>query len=128
LALTLFTLTLAVALMVSCANLFYRDVKYLVQLFVSFGVFFTPVFYEPHLLGGRWIALQMANPLAPIMEGLRLSIAEGHNLFVPLVHPMDGSLIWSPYYLYYSAVVAFGGLLVSAVIFHRAQYRFAEYI
>ena len=39
--------TAGAALLVSCANLFFRDVKYIVQVLVSFGIFFTPVFFEP---------------------------------------------------------------------------------
>jgi lipopolysaccharide transport system permease protein len=124
----LFTLTLAAALLLSCANLFFRDVKYIVQLLISFGIFFTPVFYEPSILGGQWIGLQMLNPVAPILEGLRLSVANGHNLLVTITQSTDGALIWSPYYLFYSAAWAVGGLLVSAVIFRRAQFRFAEYV
>jgi homopolymeric O-antigen transport system permease protein len=122
----LFVLTLAVALVVSCANLFYRDVKYIVQLLITYGIFFTPVFYEPNFLGAQWVPIQMLNPIAPILEGLRLSVIVGHNLFVTLEGASDGSLIWTPWYLAGSMVWAFGGLLVSAVIFHRAQYRFAE--
>jgi ABC-type polysaccharide/polyol phosphate export permease len=123
----LFALTLAVGLMVSCANLFFRDVKYIVQLLLTFGIFFTPVFFEPSVLGGKWVEVQMLNPVAPIVEALRLSVVNGHNLAVTIVLP-DGAIAWSPYYLYYSMVWAFGGLLVSAVVFHRSQYRFAEYV
>lgn len=126
LAACLFAFTLAVALIVSCGNLFFRDVKYVVQLCINFGVFFTPVFYEPHALGARWISLQMANPLAPLLEGLRLSVLQGHNLLVPLRHPVDGSLLWSPYYLLASATFTLVALIAGALIFHRAQYRFAE--
>lgn len=128
LALTLFVLTLAMGLLVSCANVFFRDVKYIVQLLIPFGIFVTPVFYEPAVLGGRWIALQMLNPIAPIVEGLRLSVVEGHNLLVPIVQAADGAVVWTPHYLYYSVAWAFGGLLVSAVVFHRAHFRFAEYV
>jgi lipopolysaccharide transport system permease protein len=128
LVVVLFTLALAIALLVSCANLFFRDVKYVVQLLVTFGVFFTPVFYDPQALGGKWVALQMLNPVAPILQGLSLTVVNGHNLFSTIVQPSDGALVWSPYYLYYSMICAFGGLVVSAVIFHRAHYRFAEYV
>ena len=128
LAFVLFTFTLGAGLLVSCANLFFRDVKYLVQLLVNFGIFFTPVFYEPSVLGGRWIALQILNPVAPIVEGLRLSVADGHNLLVTITQASDGAVVWSPFYLLYSMVWAFGGLLIAAVIFRRAQFRFAEYV
>jgi lipopolysaccharide transport system permease protein len=126
LAVVLFMLTLAAALVVSCANLFYRDVKYIVQVLITYGIFFTPVFYEPGMLGGQWVTLQMLNPVAPILEGLRLSVVNGHNLFVTLQNSSDGSLIWSPWYLGSSIVWAFGGLFSSSIIFHRAQFRFAE--
>ena len=128
LAVTLFTLALAIGLLVSCANLFFRDVKYIVQLLITFGVFFTPVFYEPAVLGDRWIALQMLNPVAPILEGLRLAVVDGHNLFFTLTQASDGAVIWSPLFLWYSLAWAFGGLLVSAIVFHRAHFRFAEYV
>ena len=124
----LFALTLAAALLLSCANLFYRDVKYVVQILTSYGMFFTPVFYDPDMLGGRWVTLQMMNPLAPILEGLRLAVANGHNLLLPITEAAGASATWSPLYLCYSALWAIGGLLISAVIFHRAQYRFAEYV
>jgi lipopolysaccharide transport system permease protein len=127
LLLVLFTLTLAAALLVSCVNLFFRDVKYLVQLLVTFGVFFTPVFYDPEALGARWIPLMMANPVAPILEGLTQSIVLGHNLLVPITGS-DGGVVWTPLYLAYAAACAVVGLVASVVIFHRAQYRFAEYV
>jgi lipopolysaccharide transport system permease protein len=128
LALTLFVLTLGAGLLVSCANLFFRDVRYITQLLITFGIFFSPVYYEPSVLGPRWILPQMLNPLAPILEGLRLAMVDGHNLLVPITRIADGSLIWSPWYLVYSMVWAFGGLIGSALIFHRAQFRFAEYV
>jgi lipopolysaccharide transport system permease protein len=128
LAAVLFTMALAAGLLVSCGNLFYRDVKHLVQLLISFGIFFTPVFYEPAVLGGRWIAVQMLNPVAPILEGLRLSVADGHNLLVTITQASDGAVVWSPFYLLYSVVWTVVGLGVSATIFHRAQYRFGEIV
>ena len=126
-ALILWTLTLGTALIVSCANLFFRDVKYIVQVLITFGVFFTPVFYEPAVFGPRWVGLQMANPLSPILEGLRLSITQGHNLLRPLMDA-NGAVIWTPLYLYWSAAVAVIVLLGGALVFHRAQFRFAEYV
>lgn len=127
LAVLLFTFTLGAGLLISCANLFFRDVKYITQLLVTFGIFFSPVYYEPSVLGPRWIVPQMLNPIAPILEGLRLSAVDGHNLLTTITQA-DGAVIWSPAYLAYSAVWAFGGLIVSALIFHRSQFRFAEYV
>lgn len=125
LILMLWVFCLAAALLLSCANLFFRDVKYIVQVFLSFGIFMTPVLLDAPMYGrtgSQWI---MLNPVAPILEGLRLAIVERHNLLLPLAAP-QGFPFWTPGYLVYSAVWAFGGLLVTAIIFHRAEEHFAE--
>lgn len=120
----LWTLALAAALFLSCANLFFRDVKYLVQIFLTFGIFVTPVIFDAEMFGpiGR---LMMLNPVAPILEGLRLSIVQHENLLSTLTSP-KGVVFWEPAFLAYSAAWAFLGLLASAIIFHRSEERFAE--
>jgi len=122
--------TAAAALLFSCANVFFRDVKYIVQVLLTFGIFFTPVFYEPELFGPTGAQLMMLNPLSPILEGLRLAIVEQHNLLHPLVAELNGSQvwIWHPGYLVYAAIVAVVGFAVSWLIFHRSEFIFAEYI
>lgn len=123
--------TAGVALFLSCANLFFRDVKYIVQVLLTFGIFFTPVFFEPAMFGELGGRLMMLNPIAPLLEGFRLAIVEGHNLAFPLMETVAGGeaslLAWSPWYLAYSALLAVGGLLVSTVMFHRLSFLFAEY-
>jgi hypothetical protein len=37
-------------------------------------------------------------------------------------------VVWSPLYLVYAALWAILGLAVSAMIFHRSEFVFAEYI
>ena len=131
LILLLLTITIATGLLVSCANLFFRDVKYIVQVLVTFGIFFTPVFFEPAMFGPMGAKLMMLNPLAPILEGLRLSVIEGHNLFRPLTETISGGrevLAWTPWYLAYSATVGVFGLLATSLMFHRLEFVFAEYI
>lgn len=127
----LIAFTASAALFLSCANLFFRDVKYIVQVLLTFGIFFTPVLFEPLLLGAKGAQLVMFNPLAPILEGLRLAVVEGNSLLQPLTATTRRGvevLIWSPWYLAYSAAWAFGGLALSAVLFHRAEYAFAEFV
>jgi ABC-type polysaccharide/polyol phosphate export permease len=127
LVLLLVMLTVASAVFLSCANLFFRDVKYIVQVMLMFGIFFTPVFFEPAQLGPKMASLFMLNPLAPLLEGLRLSLVEGHNLLAPL-YTAAGTLVWTPLYLAYSAFVATAGLAVSATVFHKAEAVFAEVV
>jgi lipopolysaccharide transport system permease protein len=130
LALLLMTLTAASALFLSCANLFFRDVKYIVQLLLTFGIFFTPVLIEPAMLGPVGAKLMMLNPLAPLLEGVRLALS-GHDLFHPLIEQTAKGvavLAWQPWYLAYSAVWALGGFLASLLVFHRLEFSFAEYL
>lgn len=127
LILLLVMLTTGIVLLASCANVFFRDAKHLVQLIMSFGIFFTPIFFDAGSFGPRGATLLMLNPLAPILEGLRLAVVEGHNLLHPLVGPA-GAVVWSPWMLLYAAAWAIGGTIVSAIIFHRAEFKFAEYV
>jgi ABC-type polysaccharide/polyol phosphate export permease len=131
LALMLFSFTLGAALLLGCANLFFRDVKYIVQVLLTFGIFFTPVFFEPEMFGTLGAQLMMLNPLAPMLEGLRLALVEGHNLLEPLtVLSGQGAEIvaWRPAYLAYSAAASIGALVFGALIFHRFEFVFAEYV
>lgn len=131
LALLLVIFTSGVSLFLACGNLFFRDVKYIVHVVLTFGIFFTPVIYEPAMLGPLGARLIMINPMSPILEAFRLGIVEGHNLLQPLtVAGVNGVPIvaWDPWYLAYAVAVSVVGLAVSAIIFHRAEYAFAEYV
>jgi ABC-type polysaccharide/polyol phosphate export permease len=127
----LFTFVLGCTVFLSCANLFFRDVKYIVQVLLMFGIFVTPVFYEVATFGPVGARVLMLNPLAPILEGLRLAIFQGHDLLRPLVEldPKQREVLaWSPWYLAYTAVWAVGLLTVSVKMFRRAASTFAEWV
>jgi ABC-type polysaccharide/polyol phosphate export permease len=130
LALLVLLLTAGLGLLVSCANLFFRDVKYIVHVFLSFGIFFTPVFFEPAMFGPLGARVMMLNPLAPLLEGLRLSVVTNHNLLETLiVHGRHGAVLaWSPWYLAYGSAFALVTFLAGLVVFHRAESKFAEYV
>jgi ABC-type polysaccharide/polyol phosphate export permease len=120
--------TAGCALLLSCANLFYRDVKYIVQVILSFGVFATPVFFEPQMLGPKGARIMLALPLSPFIQGLDIAMVRGHSLLdtVILASRKGDVLVWSPWMLAYmiaSSLVLFAsGLLV----FRRQSGRFAE--
>lgn len=130
LAALIFCFTTACGLLLGAANVYFRDVKYIVQMLLTFGIFFTPVFYEPAMLGELGARLIMLNPLAPLIEGLRLALIEGHNLLMPLTAPVASGavVVWSPLYLAYGAAWAVGGLMISIGIFRRAEPAFPEYV
>jgi ABC-type polysaccharide/polyol phosphate export permease len=129
-AVLLVAFTLAVGLVASSANVFFRDVKYIIQVFITFGIFFTPIFYEPAMFGPQGARIIMWNPLSSYLEGMRLAVAEGHNLLEPLLVATDkGTVVaWELSYLVYGAVWALGGLTLAMVIFRRAERILAEYV
>ena len=117
-------------MILSCANLFFRDVKYIVQVILMFGIFFTPVFFEPAMFGPRGSEMLMLNPLSPFLEGLRLSVVEGHNLVAPLLTTDAAGMqvvAWSPWYLVYGLTLSVGVLLMGTMVFHRFEHLFAQY-
>lgn len=102
-----------VGMIVSAASLFFRDVKYIVEVFLTFGIFFTPVFYDVQLFGKRG-ELLLLNPIAPLLEGLSDSIAH-HQ--APDVH-------WYLYSLTISLCAFAGGF----ILFKHLEPAFAESI
>src|SRR5579862_3545446 len=69
LLLVLIILAAGIGMIVSAASLFFRDVKYIVEVLLTFGIFFTPVFYDVGMFGSKAKYL-LLNPVAPILEGL----------------------------------------------------------
>lgn len=103
----------ALGIALSAANLFFRDVKYLVEIVLTFAIFFTPVLYEASMLG-KWQYLLMFNPMAPILESLDHAVVRAEP-------PDFGWLI-------YSAGVSIVALVAATAFFRRAEPRFAESI
>lgn len=107
------------ALLLSSANLFFRDVKYLVEVVLTFAIFFTPVFYSvmdhvPARVGdiGSRGQILLFNPVAPILEGLDAVIVDGRA----------PDALWTAYAAGWAVVL----LLVTPAIFLRLEPKFAE--
>jgi len=109
----LFLFTAGMGLILSCGNLFFRDVKYIVDVFLTFGIFFTPVFYDAHMFG-KWEIFLLLNPMGAILENI--------NRVVVLHQPPD--LVW----LAYAGVWGVFGFFGSWYIFHKLEPYFAENI
>jgi ABC-type polysaccharide/polyol phosphate export permease len=124
---TLFIFTLALGLFLSCANLFFRDVKYLVQVFLTFGIFITPVLLEAQMYGARGARIMLLNPVGALLEGLRLAVVDHQNLLTTLYAPA-GFVIWSPMFLALAMLWAVVCVVLGAVFFHRSERRFAELV
>ncbi len=121
--------TMGCALLLSCMNLFYRDIKYIVQVILNFGVFATPVFFEPQMLGAKGSAVMLALPLSPFIQAMDLAVVRGHNLLEPLTATTAGKgpiLVWAPWMLGYATAASILVMCAGLVVFRRASYRFAE--
>jgi lipopolysaccharide transport system permease protein len=113
LLLLLIAFTVGLTLVLSAGNLFFRDVKYIVEAVLTFAIFFTPVLYDASMLGD-WEQIIMYNPVAPLLEGISDSVVLG----------TAPNLLWTAYAAGVSLVLLIGGY----VFFKRLESRFAESI
>lgn len=102
-------------LILSMANLFFRDVKYVMTFVLQMWFFATNVVYPirfenyPRL---HW--LTSANPMIPILDAYRDCL-----MGRPLANPVG---------LLLAATIATALLLIGWRVFHRAAFKFAEYV
>ena len=110
---TLIILAAGLAILFSAASLFFRDVKYIVDVFLTFAIFFTPIFYDSSLLG-RWAPLLLANPVSPLLEAI--------STIVVLHRPP--SLLWLAYSVVFTVLV----FTMALATFRKLEPLFAESI
>jgi len=113
LLITVIVLAVGWALILSAACLFFRDVKYLVEVVITFAIFVTPVFYDVEMFG-RWANRLLLNPLAPLIEGLETCV----------VYHSNPNSLWVSYSMAISALSLVGGFY----LFKRWEPSFAESI
>lgn len=104
---------MAFGIILSAANLFFRDVKYIVEVVVTYAIFFTPVFYDVNLFG-KWQTLLLLNPVAPLLEALNGCLVLGTFPY-----------LW---WVLYSTLFAVVSLILAVVIFQKIEPMFAEHI
>ena len=105
--------TVAVAMILAMANLFYRDVRYLFDIVLTLWMFSTSVLYPMSLVGGKTGRVLALNPMTPIIDAYR-------NVLIRGVAP-DPSFGWT-------TGVTVVLLVMAWVAFHRAEVSFAENI
>lgn len=113
LILFLVLLVAGLGMTLSCGNLFYRDVKYIVDVILTFAIFFTPVFYEASLFG-KYETLLLINPVGAILESL--------NQAVVLKQVPD--MFWFSY----AGIVSTVSFVFGWIIFHKAEPTFSDNI
>jgi len=100
-------------MIVAAGSLYFRDVKFLVEVFLTFGIFFTPVFYDVNMFGSKskWLLL---NPISPLLDGISSSLAR----------QQQPNLAWFGYSLVFSVLTLIGGY----AFFKHVEPGFAESI
>lgn len=59
------------ALFLSAANLFYRDIQYVTNLLLLMWMYLTPIVYPLSLIPSKYVWLYKLNPMVGIIEGYR---------------------------------------------------------
>jgi len=104
--------TAGVALFLAMANLFYRDIKYLFEIVLAVWMFATSVVYPIERIGGRLGTLLLLNPMTPIIDAYRATLLERQ---LPAMGPFAAA-----------AAVSVALLAIAWLLFHRAEFQFAE--
>lgn len=105
--------TAGVALILAMGNLFYRDVKYLFEVAITVWMFSTSVVYPLDRVGGKLGAILALNPMTPIIDGYRAVLLRNEALPGPF---------------WIAAGIAVMTLVGGWLLFHRAEFQFAENI
>lgn len=107
----LFIFTAGVSLLLACGNLFYRDVKYIVDVILTFGIFFTPVFYEASMFG-KYEPVLLISPVGALLE----------NINAVVVLHQAPNFFW----LTYAAVCSVLTFVGAWYLFQKSEPKFAE--
>jgi lipopolysaccharide transport system permease protein len=109
--LAIIVFTAATALVISMANLFYRDVKYLFEIVIAVWMFATSVVYPIGRVGGKLGTVLALNPMTHMIDAFRAVL-------------LDQRLPGMAFHLTFAASIL---MLAGAwVMFHLAEFDFAE--
>jgi len=105
---------LGIPVILSSANLFYRDIRHVLPLLTQVWMYLTPIIYGLDMVPKRFLSLYMLNPMAVLMDTIRNAALRGQA-------PM-----WN--YLGISALVALVTLVIGYRLFKKLEPMFAETI
>ena len=109
-----FMLIVGIAMLVSSANVFFRDIKYLVPVGIQLGMFACPVIYSVSAIPARLRGWYLLNPMAVVIDSFR-----------QVVFQQRFSQIG---YLWMGTAIAAVCLAVSYLFFKNIEERFADAI
>jgi len=107
-------LMIGLSLLLSVGNLFFRDVKYIIDVVLILWMFVTSVIYPINVDSPALQRVLMLNPMTPILNAYRALILKGE---FPQIGPLLPAIA-------ISVVIFFIGI----VLFHKTEHLFAENI
>lgn len=117
------------ALLMSAMNVFYRDVKHLLELSLLAWFWLTPIVYPSALAQGRFFGIYLLNPMTPVVLGFqralyaRTTVVQDGAEQLVLV---DAPITWYAERLAYVGAGAIVLIVVAWLVFRRLERRFAE--
>lgn len=105
------TITYSINLFLASVNLFFRDIEKLVQIFMMFLFYFTPIIYDSSSIPEKFQHLIYFHPIAPLMIAWRKLFMTGELLWIDISQSM------------LSALIIF---VISDLVYRKLQWRFAE--
>jgi ABC-type polysaccharide/polyol phosphate export permease len=107
-----FILILGLAYLSAAANVYFRDVRYILPVILQIGYYITPIFYDSSAIPQKYLTFLMWNPMTHVVSAYREVLMNGKT-------PNLQILLWL-------AATSLGVLLVGYYYFKRASYRFLE--
>jgi lipopolysaccharide transport system permease protein len=104
----------ALGIIISALTTKYRDLQQLLGVGLQLVMYASPIIYPLSEAPDRWRSFLLLNPLAPVLEVFRLGFL--------------GKSAISPIYLLYSAGFTIVTLLISLIIFNKAESTFLDTI
>lgn len=72
-----FVLVMGVCMITSAINVFFKDMGQIVSIILQFGMWVTPIMWDYHMFGEKFIPFLKLNPFFYISEGYRDSMLNG---------------------------------------------------
>ncbi|MFD1139446.1 ABC transporter permease [Paenibacillus urinalis] len=74
-------LIVGIAYIVSSLNVFFKDVSQIVGIFIQFGFWLTPIFWNPEIISDKYSFIFELNPMYYVTSGYRDSFIYGHHFW-----------------------------------------------
>ncbi|MBC8135374.1 MAG: ABC transporter permease [Fibrella sp.] len=109
--------TIGLGMLCACANLFFRDVRYLVTMTLGLLAFAVPNMYPIGIIPMEHRGVYLSNPIAVTIEAMRR-----------LTFPQTGSFAELIPYLAIASAVSVAMFFIGYTIFKHNEPRFAEFV